>query len=292
MPIDTASILKTSLLDLLHQLENRQIPLILGGGYGLYLKQIHLQENIDETLIDGSLWPRPRATQDLDIFIKTELLVDIEKLRLIKVALDTLGYDPIPGAEYMQFVKILENDRSVKVDFLTGPLEEFQNDRRLRVDERRIQPRNSVGLHAHRTDEAVAFQKALMELTVDGILSSGYPYSGTIYIPQSFTYLLMKLFAFRDQMNDQDKNNAQHHALDLYRILAMLTKVEYDLVKKFVGYYRDNPVVTEARQIIKHHFNSTESLGSLRLREHDLFMPEMDLAAFLGAFGDLFNEIN
>lgn len=290
--MDMFSILKTSLLDLLHQLENRQIPLILGGGYGLYLKQIHLQENNDETLIDGSLWPRPRATQDLDIFIKTELIVDIEKLRPIKEALDTLGYIPVPGAEYMQFVKNFGNDRSVKIDFLTGPLGEFQNDRRLRVDERRIRPRNTIGLHAHRTDEAVAFQKAPMELTVDGVLSNGYPYVSTIYIPQSFTYLLMKLFAFRDQMNDQEKNYAQHHALDLYRIMAMLTKVEYDLVKKFVGYYRDNPVVTEARQIIKHHFNSTESLGSLRFREHDLFMPEMDLAAFLGAFGDLFNETN
>lgn len=93
-------------------------------------------------------------------------------------------------------------------------------------------------------------------------------------------------------MDDPEKNYAQHHALDLYRIIAMLTKVEYDLVKKLVEHYQDHPAVTEARLIIKHHFNSTESLGSLRFREHVLFMPEMDTAGFLEAFDDLFIETN
>jgi hypothetical protein len=292
MPIDTFSILKTSLLDLLLKLEDRQIPLILGGGYGLYLKQLHLQQSNSETLIDGELWPRPRATQDIDILLKTEVIADTEKMMLIKEALNNLGYEPVPGAEYMQFIKDLGDSRSVKVDFLTGPLDSFKDDPRLRVDDRRVKPPKSVGLHAHRTDEAVAFQDEPMELTVEGVLSNGHPYSGAIYIAQSFTYLLMKLFAFRDQRDDQEKNYARHHALDLYRIVAMLTKDEYDLVKKFVGHYQDNPEVAKAQRIIREDFNSPESTGSLRLQEHELFTPEMrldKLDKFLEALNDLFH---
>ena len=86
------------------------------------------------------------------------------------------------------------------------------------------------------------------------------------------------------------KSYARHHALDLYRIVATLTKNEYDLVEKFVGQYRDNSTVTEVKQIIRQDFISAESLGSIRLREHELFTPEMRLDVFLEALNDLFRE--
>jgi hypothetical protein len=55
--------LKTSLLDLLHILDRQNVPLILGGGYGLYLKQRHLAEvGETNTLIPPPAWPEPRAT--------------------------------------------------------------------------------------------------------------------------------------------------------------------------------------------------------------------------------------
>jgi hypothetical protein len=53
---DGQSILKTSLLDLLNELRDQPMPLILAGGYGLYLKQVHLQETLSSpTLIPGDL---------------------------------------------------------------------------------------------------------------------------------------------------------------------------------------------------------------------------------------------
>jgi hypothetical protein len=286
MPFDSISILKTSLLDLLHEIEGRQIPLILAGGYGLYLKQLYMQENNSQTLIEGSFWPRPRATEDLDILIRTDIIVDADRLRPVRDALDALGYMPIRGAEYMQFVKDFGDSRFLKVDFLTGPLEDPP---RVRGDDRRIRPRISVGLHAHRTDEAVAFQEESMKLKVEGVLSSGHSYVGEIYIPQAFTYLLMKLFAFRDQKNSSEQNNARHHALDIFRIVAMLTRDEYDLVKSFVVRYQHNSAVTEARDIIKRDFHSPNSLGSIRLQEHNLFIRETNLMTFLDALEDLFS---
>jgi hypothetical protein len=191
---DGQPILKTSLLDLLHELRGQEMPLILGGGYGLYLKQIHLQEMLSSaTLIPGELWPAPRATEDLDILLKTEIVVDANRMRTIRAALDELRYVVIDAARYMQFVKPLGGGMSVKVDLLTGPLGLFADDPRVKVDDRRVRPRESVQLHAHRMDEAVGFQESTLAIPVRGTLSSGQAYEAVVHVPQAFTLLLMKL---------------------------------------------------------------------------------------------------
>ena len=49
------------------------------------------------------------------------------------------------------------------------------------------------------------------------------------------TYILMKLFAFRGRKDDPAKGMAQHHALDLYRVVAMLTEDEMRAVVNWLG---------------------------------------------------------
>ena len=117
-------VLKSCLLDLLRELEDKNFPLILCGGFGLYLKQLDLQGRGDNyhPLLPNEQWPRPRTTDDLDILIRTEILIDAQRFKLLRGVLDDLGYKPIPGAEYMQFVRRLDNGASVKVDLLTGPV--------------------------------------------------------------------------------------------------------------------------------------------------------------------------
>ena len=285
---DGQPILKTSLLDLLHELRDQPMPLILAGGYGLYLKQVHLQETPSSpTLIPGELWPAPRATEDLDVLLRTEVLVDADRMRSIRAALDRLGYLPIPEAKYMQFVKTFGGGRFVKIDLLTGPLGTFADDPRLRVDDRRVRPRKSVQLHAHRTDEATGFQENTLVIPLSGVLSSGEAYEAVAHIPQTFTLLLMKLHAFRDRCRDAEKDMARHHALDLYRIVAMMTEVEFQQTRQQVERHQGDPVTGEARRIVTESFSSAESLGSLRLREHPLWDEAMALQAFLSALTDL-----
>lgn len=60
--------LKTSLLDLHHEVDPRGIRLIVGGGYGLFLKQLHLQSRNVLTILSMDVWPEARATNDLDVF--------------------------------------------------------------------------------------------------------------------------------------------------------------------------------------------------------------------------------
>ncbi len=290
---DGQSILKTSLLDLLHELHDEDLRLILGGGYGLYLKQVHLQNNlIDVMLINGEFWPAPRATEDLDILLRTEVVIDANRMGPIRRSLDRLSYTAIPEAKYMQFVKQLSGGRFVKVDLLTGPLGVFANDPRVKVDNRRVRPRQSVNLHAHRMDEALGFEDNTMDIPVEGTLSSGDVYRATIYIPSAFTLLLMKLHAFRDRFQDEKKDLARHHALDIYRIVAMMTEQEFEQTRRQIHEHQQHPVVVEAARIVEEYFGSPESLGLLRLRSHPLWSDGMALAEFLSGLQALFLRPN
>ena len=62
-----------------------------------------------------------------------------------------------------------------------------------------------MGLHASKLEEAVAVDRETLRIPISGVLSSGQTHKSHVLIPQTFTYLLMKLCAFRDRMDDSDK---------------------------------------------------------------------------------------
>lgn len=79
------------------------IPLILGGGYGILLRANHIQRTGVRTRIEDI--PPTRSTADLDIFIASEVIIDSNKTHLIREALDELGYVPVDTAKYYQFFR-------------------------------------------------------------------------------------------------------------------------------------------------------------------------------------------
>ena len=89
----TMPVLRTSLLDLLHEIEGTDIKLIVGGGFGIYLKIDHLQQQVLRTLLQK--WPEPRSTNDIDLFLRPELLIDSAKLKPLAKAIDRLGYQVV-----------------------------------------------------------------------------------------------------------------------------------------------------------------------------------------------------
>ena len=122
--------LHTSLLDLLHETKGADIKLIIGGGFVIYLKTGHVQRLSMRTLLQA--WPEPRSTNDLDLFLRPELILDSAKLKPLADAIARLGYQVVPGAEKYQFVK--PGPRSaeasnIKIDILTGPQSRFQGTR-------------------------------------------------------------------------------------------------------------------------------------------------------------------
>jgi len=56
----TMSDLQTALLDLLHQVQGADVKLIIGGGFGIFLKTDHVRRLGMRTLLRE--WPEPRST--------------------------------------------------------------------------------------------------------------------------------------------------------------------------------------------------------------------------------------
>lgn len=255
--------LVTAVLDLSGELPEFPAPILVCGGFGLYLKQRHLEERPQlETLIPGELWPPARATEDVDLLLPTEVIVSVEHMRSIRAALDRLDYEP--DVQFFQFVKRTPSGL-VRIDLLTCDVP-AEHAGKVKLSPPRVRPVGNVQLHAYLTKEALALDLSPFELTLQGLRSDGSLDELVAHIPNPFTYLLMKLHAFRDRMNDERKNLASHHALDIYRIVSMLTREEYDLVKNLSTTYVRSEAVVTASSTVRDAFNDLDSIGLLRLR--------------------------
>jgi hypothetical protein len=286
----TITDLRTALLDLLHEIQDTDIKLIIGGGYGIYLKTDYVRRMALRTLLRE--WPEPRSTNDLDLFLRPELLIESARIKPLAEAILRLGYKAIPGAENYQFKKPGPgggDEGGIKLDFLTGPQSYFHGTR-VKTDSRRAKPTPSVGIHAHPMDEAPTCEEGLLALTLEGKLSSGEPWHAEIFLPHPYTFLMMKLFAFRDRFEDANKEFGRYHALDLYTILATTTEEEWGYSLELRDRYRDQPSVKEAGSIVSQYFSDSSHMGIVRMKESPYYRPELQLDDFISDIQELFQE--
>jgi len=283
--------LSTHLLDLLQALDGKEVPLILVGGFGLFLRRQVAVQRGSATLYE--VIPEPRATEDLDFILKLQLLADLSKMAALRATLDGLGYEVIESAKEYQFRKpgtVWGSHRNVKIDLMARSPEE--GDPKLHIGGRRLMPKKQNNpLHAFRTPEAIAVEEDLQEIVLSGLGTSGATCTGTIYLPAPFALLLMKLFAFRDEQIGQKGPNreqyARKHAIDLYTISALLTAEEYDMLPTYREKYGSHPVTQEAKLIVSEYFTRRDSAGALRLQEH----PDFPIVNQLDDFLSLLTEI-
>lgn len=276
-------LLRTSLLDLFHLLGANAHGILLGGGYGLYIKQLHLMDSMQPTLIPLELWPAARATQDLDLFLSVELVSDANAMSVIRNTLDRLGYEVIEGSEYMQFVRAITDARAVKIDLLTAQLDVLKADTRIHADDRRARPTapDRPRLHAHPTDGALSLMKSPLAIDVEGKLSDGQASTAKVLVPHPFNYVLMKLTAYRDRRDDPDKEHGSHHALDIFRIVAMLSETERDEVIENMRIFENNQQVLSCADLVRSDFHHAASPGALAIRQHPLWRNDKQIDAFL-----------
>jgi hypothetical protein len=280
--------LQTALLDLLHEVQGTDIKLIIGGGFGIHLKTDHVRQLGVRTLLRE--WPETRSTNDLDLYLRPELLIQSAKLKPLAEAISRLGYQVIPGAEKYQFAKPGprgDQAGSVKIDILTGPQSRFQGTR-VKTDARRVRPNPSVGIHAHPLNEVPTLEEGLLQKTLEGRLSSGDHGQAEIFLPHPYTFLMMKLFAFKDRLNDVDKEFGRYHALDLYTILATTMEMEWKYALELRNRRGDEPYIMEAGRLVSEHFSALDRLGMIRLRESRYYRPELQLVEFMSALKELF----
>jgi hypothetical protein len=280
--------LQTALLDLLHEAQGTDVKLIIGGGYGIYLKTDHVRQIGVRTLLRE--WPEPRSTNDLDLFLRPELLIEPAKLKPLAEAITRLGYMVVTGAEKYQFVKHGPGGSiagSIKIDILTGPQSCFEGTP-VRANARRARPNPSVGIHAHPVDEALTLEDGLLPVSLDGKLGTGEPWHAEVFLPQPYTFMMMKLFAFRDRLDDADKEFGRYHALDIYTILATTTEEEWGHALQLRDQHGSHPCVMEAGRLVSEHFPTLDRLGMIRLRESSYYQPELQLDEFMSALRELF----
>ena len=279
--------LRGALLELLREVQGSEVRLIVGGGFGIFLKTEQVRKMGRRTLL--SEWPEQHSTNDLDLFLRPELLIHPEKLQPLAAAVTKLAYTPVPGAEKYQFIRPVAGMETavVKLDLLTGPERCFAGTK-AKVDGRRVRPRPSVDLHAHPVNEAPTLEEGLTPVTLAGRLPSGDDWLGEVYLPHPFTYLMMKLFAFRDRRDDPDKDFGRYHALDLYTILATTTETEWREAIGFRARFREEPTVIEAGRLVADDFSAADRMGILRLKETPYSRPELQFHDFMSALAELF----
>lgn len=253
--------MREQLIKLAVKLQKDDIKLIIGGGYGLLLKREHLAKT--ETPTRFGL-PEARSTNDIDAFLKTEIITDGAKLDIIKAALNELGFKPV--APYFQFTVSIDDknpDLKVKIDFLAAPPSTDEERQLVKINKPRIRAKHSHKMHSYLTEEAVTLEENLIKLTVaDENNSIG------VFLPHPFTYLVLKLFALRDRLEDEEKDFGAYHSFDIYRIIAMITEKEWEQAVSMRDEFADEPKIQEARSIANELFSSIDSIGILRLRQH------------------------
>jgi hypothetical protein len=280
--------LQTALLDLLQKVDDPEIRLIAGGGFGIHLKTNHVRNSGMRTLL--AEWPEPRSTNDLDLFLRPELLIESSKLKPLVNAIAELGYQVVPGAEKYQFAKPGPGGTDaggIKIDILTGPQSRFHGTR-VKADTRRARPKPSVGIHAHPVDEALTLEEGLLPIVLTGTLSSGEAWKSEIFLPHPYTFSMMKLFAFRDRFEDPNKEFGRYHALDLYTILATTTEEEWEYALHLRDRYKDDPSVKEAGNLVSEYFSSQERIGMIRLMESPYYRPELQNEGFISVLQEMF----
>ncbi len=287
--------MREQLIKLAGKLQKDDIKLIIGGGYGLLLKREHLMQTETPTRFE---LPEARSTNDIDTFLRTEIIINGEKLGKIKAALEELGFEPV--APYFQFAVPVDDKNpnlKVKIDFLAAPPSTDEEKQLVEINKPRIRSKDSHKMHGYLTEEAVTLEENLISLTV-----ADEENSVDIFLPHPFTYLVLKLFASNDRNNlhelkglDSDFDKAKYHAFDIYRIIAMMTEQEWEQSLAMRDKFTNELKIQEARSIVNDFFSSTESTGILRLQQHlravEIEISSENISAMIGDLKELFPKV-
>ena len=135
--------------------------------------------------------------------------------------------------------------RNLKFDFLAAPVL-GEEAKKVKADVRRIRPRGKTEqpMHAHTTPEAVTIEEHLISVDIGEV---SQPIE--VFLPHPFSYTLLKLFALRDQVDNEAKEFGRHHAFDIYTTWAMMTEEELIRAEELRTQYANADIMSEAIKI-------------------------------------------
>lgn len=173
------------LLDFAHAMQARELPLTLVGGFGLLLRRQWRVHQEVRTLIANI--PQARATDDFDVLLRLEVLLDASLRKAIREVLSSQGYEA--HAANFQFIKPYSSSagrKPVRIDFL-APKESIPGIKisRMRIGPEKSTPNNS--LHGYATPEAILVDEAPLVVLIEGTGSDGQEKAAQVRLPHPYT---------------------------------------------------------------------------------------------------------
>ncbi len=186
----------------------------------------------------------------------------------IAKALRELGFTArVPHFIFERVVEINGRPQNLEIDLLAadvGPEHETLVHRS--ADRRRIRPGNFDELHGRLTLEAVTVERGGTRVNVG---AAGHEVF--VILPHPASFILMKLFAFRDRVVSPDpesREDAPYHAFDIFVVLASINAEEWDEGLSILREPMAAQVVDEARGIVAEYFNDVFATGVVRIVEY------------------------
>lgn len=257
------------LVELAKELEKFDIPLILGGGLSLFLRTVLLNKKYSPRFPKRIL---QRSTKDIDIFLTSDLIADSSKVGHIRDALDSLGYKPV--TKYFQFSKVntSSDSKDILIDILSAPASDNDLDK-VKTKGIRIKPEGIEKFHAYLVNEAKDINLGLIPLNDFSNLSHSASISN-LFILSSFNYIILKLHAFRDRLNDESVDYGRHHVYDVFATVIDMDQTDWENAEHHLSTNSTTDYIQSSRDIITKFFSDKEDLGIIRLRENKLYQRE------------------
>lgn len=288
--VSTNDALIAPLVELAMELNKSDIPLILGGGLSLYLRTTLLKKKYSPR------FPRrimQRSTKDIDIFLTSDLIVDPTKVGLIRDALNSLGYKPV--TKYFQFSKSISDtdSKEIVIDILSAPPSDNDIDK-TKTKGIRIKPEGIEKFHAYLVKEARDINLGLIQINDLSNLSHNANISN-LFILSSFNYIILKLHAFRDRVDDESVDYGQHHAYDIFATVIDMDQSDWKNAEHHLSHNQTAEYIHSSQDIILKFFSDKDNLGIIRLRENKLYQRDKDeydkyLPDFISDLKDLFKR--
>lgn len=239
--------------------------LILAGGFGIRIKQSHLQKTQARTLM---AFPQARATQDLDFFLRLSLFVQKERGKAVRALLDGLDYqEHTPKWQFSKPFNPLHPQAQVMVDLMARSPE----DKTVQVKKPRVGSGSGIELHGKETPEAFAVEESPIQVPVEGVNSAGARVQAKVYVPHPYAWLNMKIKASFDWLKQTrqeipPKEDRSKHVFDVYVLMAMLTEAELGEASEFAQRFREHAMAKEIRQNALELFGSDTAPGVLEIQ--------------------------
>ena len=204
------------------------------------------------------------TTADLDCFLRTDIITDGARMQRIAEALQALGFAPrVPYFLFEKTVAYGGSPHTIAVDLLAPDVGPEHDDLMHRRDPRRIRPRNYRTLHGRRTPEAITIERGTTRVDVSqwgsGVFAA---------IPHPVSFVLMKLFAFRDRLASDDPAmhaDAGYHAFDVFQVIASMNAEEWDEGVAILREVSTHSVLAKARKIVATQFMTSGAPGPVRI---------------------------